>query len=81
MRIVCDLLIGLGKALTVEFTSADTLTTLLSIDNYPSLRSSYICINRIRGKVNLSSKGIKFKHCGFTGNPIFGLWIRLVASH
>ena len=32
--------------------------------------SSPICINGIRGDTNLSSKGVKFKHSGFTGNPI-----------
>ena len=35
------------------------------------LESTRICINGIRGKMNLPFKGVKFKHCGFIGNPIF----------
>ena len=27
----------------------------------------------IRGEINLSSEGVKFKHCGFTWNPLFAL--------
>ena len=40
------------------------------MDNCPPLGSPRICINGIRGEIHLSSKGVKFKHCGFTGNPI-----------
>ena len=58
MGIVCDSSIDLGKVLTVEFTSAGTLTTFPRIDNCPP------------PPINLSSKGVKFKHCSFTGNPI-----------
>ena len=68
---VYDSSIDLGKVLTVQSTS---LTTLPWIDNCPPLGSSHFCINGIHGEINLSSKGIKFKHCGFTGNPtVFAL--------
>ena len=81
MRIACDSLIGLGKVLRVEFTSADTLTTLPWIDNYPPLGSSRICINGIRGEINLSFKVVKFKHCGSQAIPFCLLSNILVASH
>ena len=73
MRIVCDSSIDFGKVFTVEFTSAGTLTTLILpwIDNCPPLGSSRMWINGIRGEIlKFSFKGVKFKHCGFTGNPI-----------
>ena len=56
MGIVCVSLIDLGKGLTVEFTSAGTLTTLPLKDNCPPLGSLCICINGIREEINLSSK-------------------------
>ena len=70
MGIVCYSLIGLCKVLTVEFTSAGTWTTFPWLDNCLPLGSSRIYINGIRGEINLSSKGVKFKRCGFRGNPI-----------
>jgi len=43
MGIVCDSLIDLGKVLTVEFTSAGTLTTL-TIVNVPALTAGILTI-------------------------------------
>ena len=48
----------LVKCLQLNLHLAGTLTTLPWIYNCPPL-----------GR-NLSSKDVKFKHCGFTGNPI-----------
>ena len=73
--IVCDSLIDLGKVLTVEFTSAGTLTTL------PLLGSSHICINGIRGEINLSSKGVKFKHLWFHREFLIFFALEQAASH
>ena len=70
MGMACDSLIGLDKALTVEFTSAGTLKQHCHYEMSTSREYTY-CINEIRGKMNLPSKGVKFKHCGFIGNPIF----------
>ena len=47
---VCDSLMGLGEVVTVELTSAGTLTTLPWIDNSRTLGSSRICINGMRGE-------------------------------
>ena len=59
--------------LTVKFASAGTSTTLPWIDNCPSPGSSQICINRFCGEIHLSSKGVKFKHCGLEQTSSFPL--------
>ena len=62
--------ISLDKVSIVDFTLASTLITLPLIDNCLPLGGSCININGKHGDINLSSKGVKFKHSGFAGNSI-----------
>jgi len=67
---VCDLLLGLGRQWTVEFTSLGTLTMFPWIDNWPTLDSSRSCIKGIRGDISHSSSDVKFNTLGLQGKPI-----------
>ena len=70
--IVCDSLIGLGKTLTVELTSAGTFHEYL-IDL--PLGSSRICLKSIPGEINLSSNPLR--HQAFPGKSFYLPWHKL----